>query len=73
VNAPTGRERRANAAPAADIAGSTNVGLHRTITGIVTVAPVALLLVAVWQSWNENLHWHDLVVFAITYVPIGSV
>jgi stearoyl-CoA desaturase (delta-9 desaturase) len=72
VNAPTRPEPPANAAPtAADIAGSTNVGVHRTITGIVTLAPVALLVVAMWQSWNENLHWNDLVVFAITYVPIG--
>jgi stearoyl-CoA desaturase (delta-9 desaturase) len=24
-----------------------------------------------WQAWNANLHWYDLVVFAITYIPIG--
>jgi len=41
------------------------------ITGVVTVAPIAFLAVAMWQTWNENLHWYDLVVFAITYIPIG--
>jgi stearoyl-CoA desaturase (delta-9 desaturase) len=25
----------------------------------------------VWQTWNAQLHWNDLVVFAIMYVPIG--
>jgi stearoyl-CoA desaturase (delta-9 desaturase) len=29
------------------------------------------LLVAIWQAWNEALHWYDLVVFVVTYVPIG--
>jgi stearoyl-CoA desaturase (delta-9 desaturase) len=63
---------QAHAAPtAADIAGSTKVGLHRTITGIVTVAPVGLLVVAMWLCWNKSLHWYDLVVLAITYIPIG--
>jgi stearoyl-CoA desaturase (Delta-9 desaturase) len=41
------------------------------VTGIVTVAPVVLLIVAMWQAWNEDLHWYDLVVFGLTYVPIG--
>ena len=55
----------------ADVQRCTNEGVHRTVTGIVTVAPVAFLIVAMWQAWNEALHWYDLVVFAITYVPIG--
>ena len=41
------------------------------VTASVTVAPVALLFVAMRQAWNEDLHWYDLVVFAVTYVPIG--
>jgi stearoyl-CoA desaturase (delta-9 desaturase) len=56
---------------AADVAASRKVGLHRTITGIVTVAPVALLAFAVSQAWNGSLHWYDVVVFVVTYVPIG--
>jgi stearoyl-CoA desaturase (delta-9 desaturase) len=54
-----------------DIQPCANEGLHRIVTAIVTVAPVVLLVVAMWQAWNEALHWYDLVVFAITYVPIG--
>jgi stearoyl-CoA desaturase (delta-9 desaturase) len=62
----------ADAPPApADVQPCTREGLHRTVTGIITVAPVALLVVAMWQAWNKDLHWYDLVVFAITYVPIG--
>jgi hypothetical protein len=48
-----------------------NEGLHRMVTGLVTAAPVVFLIVAMWQAWNEALHWYDLVVFAVTYVPIG--
>jgi stearoyl-CoA desaturase (Delta-9 desaturase) len=33
--------------------------------------PFVLLGVAAWQAWNELLGWHDLVVFAITYVLTG--
>jgi stearoyl-CoA desaturase (delta-9 desaturase) len=35
------------------------------------VLPFVLLGVAAWQAWNEFLGWHDLVVFAITYVLTG--
>jgi stearoyl-CoA desaturase (delta-9 desaturase) len=72
VSAPAVAEPPADASPTpADIQPCTNEGLYRTITGIVMVAPVACLLVAMWQAWNEALHWYDLVVFAVTYVPIG--
>jgi stearoyl-CoA desaturase (delta-9 desaturase) len=65
-------ETTATPAPAsADIAACANERLHRTVTGIVTIAPIALLVVAMWLAWNEHLHWYDLVVFAITYIPIG--
>lgn len=63
---------RLDASPGtADIELCTNEGLYRAVTGIVTVAPIVFLGVAMWQTWNEGLHWYDLVVFAITYVPIG--
>ena len=55
----------------ADIEPCVNEGLFRAVTGFVTVAPFVFLIVAMWQTWNENLHWYDLVVFAITYIPIG--
>jgi stearoyl-CoA desaturase (delta-9 desaturase) len=54
-----------------DVEPCTNERLTRTITGIVTAAPVVFLLLAVWRTWNQQLHWYDLVVFTITYIPIG--
>jgi stearoyl-CoA desaturase (delta-9 desaturase) len=72
MSAPAVAEPPADASPTpVDIQPCTNEGLYRTVTGIVTVAPVAFLVVAMCQTWNEDLHWYDLVVFAITYVPIG--
>jgi stearoyl-CoA desaturase (delta-9 desaturase) len=41
----------------------------RVITGFLTVAPILLLGLAAWQVWNNLLHWHDLAVFAIVYIP----
>jgi stearoyl-CoA desaturase (delta-9 desaturase) len=43
----------------------------RIIAGVVTAAPVLGLGVVVWQAWSGLLQWHDLLVFAITYVPLG--
>jgi stearoyl-CoA desaturase (delta-9 desaturase) len=37
----------------------------------VTVVPLLLLGFAVREAWDGVLHWQDLVVFAVTYVPIG--
>jgi stearoyl-CoA desaturase (delta-9 desaturase) len=54
-----------------DVQPCANETLDRVLTGIVTAAPIILLGLAVWQTWNKQLHWHDLVVFVITYVPIG--
>jgi stearoyl-CoA desaturase (Delta-9 desaturase) len=35
------------------------------------VLPFLLVGVAAWQAWNELLGWHDLLVFAATYVLTG--
>ena len=43
----------------------------RIITGTVTVVPFLLLALVAWQLWNNLLHWHDLVVFAILYAASG--
>jgi stearoyl-CoA desaturase (Delta-9 desaturase) len=43
----------------------------RIITGTVTVVPFLLLAVVAWQLWNNLLHWHDLVVFAVLYAASG--
>jgi stearoyl-CoA desaturase (delta-9 desaturase) len=38
---------------------------------IVTVAPIALLGLAIWLAWGGTLHWQDLVVLAISYLITG--
>jgi stearoyl-CoA desaturase (Delta-9 desaturase) len=43
----------------------------RICTGTVTALPFVALAVAVWQCWNGLLQWHDVVVFAVTYVLTG--
>ena len=37
----------------------------------VTTVPVALIGVAVWQSWGGLLVWQDLVIFFATLIPFG--
>ena len=43
----------------------------RIITGLLTVVPFVLLGLAAWQVWNKALHWHDLLIFAMVYIPTG--
>ncbi|GAC1435784.1 MAG: acyl-CoA desaturase [Solirubrobacteraceae bacterium] len=44
--------------------------VDRVATAIVTGLPMALLLLAAWQAWDSALHWSDLVVFVVMYVPL---
>ena len=37
----------------------------------MTVVPLLALGYAVYEAWGGALHWQDLLVFAIMYVPIG--
>src|SRR5215207_11370540 len=43
----------------------------RIITGLLTVVPFLMLGFVAWQVWGGWLHWSDLVVLAILYVPTG--
>ncbi|HYF27630.1 MAG TPA: acyl-CoA desaturase [Baekduia sp.] len=54
-----------------DIQPCANERLDRTLTGIVTAAPLIGLAVAGWQLWNSWLHLSDLVVLAILYTATG--
>jgi stearoyl-CoA desaturase (Delta-9 desaturase) len=72
VSAPQVAEQPEGQGPTPrDVQPCMNEGLYRTITGIVTIAPILFLALAVWQAWDQSLHWSDVVVFAITYLPIG--
>ncbi|MDP9384286.1 MAG: acyl-CoA desaturase [Actinomycetota bacterium] len=53
-----------------DIQPTANETLDRTLTGLVTVLPFVALGFAMWQLWERALHWHDLVVFVATYIPL---
>jgi len=39
---------------------------------VVIVVPFAAVVVAGWLAWGGSLHWHDLLVLAITYALTAS-
>ncbi|HEY2398338.1 MAG TPA: acyl-CoA desaturase, partial [Solirubrobacteraceae bacterium] len=45
--------------------------LNRAITGVITALPPLLLGLAAWQMWNRQLHWRDVAIFFVMYIPIG--
>jgi stearoyl-CoA desaturase (delta-9 desaturase) len=45
--------------------------LDRAITGLITLAPPLLLVLAGWQMWNHELRWRDIAILAVLYLPIG--
>jgi len=53
-----------------DIQPVANETLDRTLTGLVTALPFLALGFVMWQLWETALRWHDLVVLAVTYVPL---
>jgi stearoyl-CoA desaturase (delta-9 desaturase) len=54
-----------------DTQPTANEALDRFLTGTVTVVPFLALFVVAWQAWGGWLHWSDVAVFFITYIPIG--
>jgi len=49
----------------------TNETSERVVRVLVVGLPPAALLCAGWLAWGGTLHWHDLVVLAITYTLSG--
>jgi stearoyl-CoA desaturase (delta-9 desaturase) len=45
--------------------------LDRVVTGLITVVPLLLVGLAAWQLWNRQLHWRDVAIFVVMYVPVG--
>jgi stearoyl-CoA desaturase (Delta-9 desaturase) len=43
----------------------------RAITGLITLVPPLLLVLAGWQMWNRELRWRDVAIFLIMYIPTG--
>jgi stearoyl-CoA desaturase (delta-9 desaturase) len=46
-------------------------GLERALTALVTALPMLAVGFAAWLAWDSALHWQDLVVLAVCYVPVG--
>jgi stearoyl-CoA desaturase (Delta-9 desaturase) len=45
--------------------------VDRIATGTITALPLLALVIVAWQLWDSALHWHDLAIFGIVYIPIG--
>src|SRR3954452_10453213 len=54
-----------------DVQPTKNEALDRFLTGTVTVLPFLALFLVGWQVWGSWLHWSDIAVFFITYIPLG--
>src|SRR5690242_1356207 len=44
---------------------------ERVVRTLVVGVPPAALVAAGWLAWGGTLHWHDLIVLAITYTLTG--
>src|SRR6201991_4506791 len=44
---------------------------ERVVRTLVIGVPPAALVLAGWLAWGGTLHWHDLVVLAISYTLTG--
>ena len=44
---------------------------ERVVRTVVFGLPPVALLIAGWLAWGGTLHWHDLIVLAITYTLSG--
>ena len=47
------------------------VNVDRAITGVITAVPPLALLIVCWLSFNRELHWRDVAIFLIMYIPVG--
>jgi stearoyl-CoA desaturase (delta-9 desaturase) len=45
--------------------------VDRAATAVITAVPALLLVLAGWQMWNRELHWRDIAIFLIMYIPTG--
>jgi stearoyl-CoA desaturase (Delta-9 desaturase) len=67
---------RGASSPAAPEKPSQVVTIHQGVVDrvanvVVIAVPLAAVVAAGWLAWGGTLHWHDLVVLAITYVLTG--
>jgi stearoyl-CoA desaturase (Delta-9 desaturase) len=68
-NPPLGKSPRRPTSK--DVEPAPHETADRVITGVVTAVPFLALALVCWQLWDSALHWHDVVIFAGLYIPIG--
>jgi len=82
---PIGEQPRAQSLPSDGPAGSPaevahppevapagpHDGLERALTAVVTAVPMLAVGLAAWLAWDTALHWQDLVILTVCYVPVG--
>jgi stearoyl-CoA desaturase (Delta-9 desaturase) len=54
-----------------DIQPVENETRDRIITGLVTIVPFVAIGIAGWQLWDQALHWRDIALFFVMYIPLG--
>jgi stearoyl-CoA desaturase (delta-9 desaturase) len=45
--------------------------VDRFATGMITAVPIVLLALVVVGTWGRELHWRDVAIFALMYIPTG--
>jgi stearoyl-CoA desaturase (delta-9 desaturase) len=66
------RERPAKARPTErDMEPMANERLHSITNLTAAILPFLLLGFVAWQLWDRALHWQDIVIFFVMYIPIG--
>jgi stearoyl-CoA desaturase (Delta-9 desaturase) len=55
----------------ADVVPIEHETRERVVRVVATTVPLAAVGCAAWQAWGGSLHWHDLLVLAITYLLCG--
>jgi stearoyl-CoA desaturase (Delta-9 desaturase) len=71
LQAPVPRAPQLDGPTAEEIQVPVMESVDRLATGIITAVPPLLLAAAVVGTWNHELHWRDLAIFVVMYVPTG--
>ncbi len=63
---------RADAGPSPEeIRDPVLVNADRAITAVITAVPPLVLAIVAWRAWDRELHWRDIAIFLIMYIPVG--
>jgi stearoyl-CoA desaturase (delta-9 desaturase) len=54
-----------------DVQPQPHETVDRVAAAVVTAVPALALGAAAWQLWDRALHWSDIAIFALLYIPAG--